>query len=191
MKTNEEHKWITGLMLDDERDLKFIYDKYSLQVFNFSFLLLKDTGWSEDVVQEVFVKLWNNRSKLDPSGRLLPYLFVLTKRASLNKLRDIKSFTPSFEYLWNNISSLSDCSHEKLVAKELSDYLDQVLSKLPKRQREVFKLSRFEGFTHQQIAEELNISPNTVKNHMIQALKTIRSQSLDIDYLLLFIFLNL
>lgn len=191
MKANEEHKWITGLMHDDERALKFIYDEYSLQVFNFSFLLLKDTGWSEDVVQEVFVKLWNNRSKLDPSGRLLTYLFVLTKRASLNKLRDIKSFTPSFDHLWNNISSLSDCSHEKLVAKELSDYLDQVLSKLPKRQREVFKLSRFEGFTHQQIAEELNISPNTVKNHMIQALKTIRNASLYIDCLLLFIFLNL
>lgn len=191
MKTNEEHKWITGLMLDDERDLKFIYDKYSLQVFNFSFLLLKDTGWSEDVVQEVFVKLWNNRSKLDPNGHLLPYLYVLTKRVSLNKLRDIKAFSPSFEHLWNNISRLSDCSHEKLIAKELSDYLDQMLNQLPDRQREVFKLSRFEGFTHQQIAEELKISPNTVKNHMIQALKAIRNSSLDIDYLLLYIILSL
>lgn len=191
MKTNEEHKWITGLMHDDEQALKFIYDKYSPQVFNFSFLLLKDTGWSEDVVQEVFIKLWNNRSKLDPTGRLLPYLSVLTKRASLNKLRDIKSFSPSFDHLWNNISSLSDCSHEKIIARELSDYLDRMLNQLPERQRVVLKLSRFEGFTHQQIAEELKISPNTVKNHMIQALKTIRSQSLDIDYLLLFILLSL
>ena len=178
-------------MHDDEQALKFIYDKYSPQVFNFSFLLLKDTGWSEDVVQEVFIKLWNNRSKLDPTGRLLPYLSVLTKRASLNKLRDIKSFSPSFDHLWNNISSLSDCSHEKIIARELSDYLDRMLNQLPERQRVVLKLSRFEGFTHQQIAEELKISPNTVKNHMIQALKTIRSQSLDIDYLLLFILLSL
>src|SRR5690606_28050715 len=105
----------------------------------------------------------------------------------LNKLRDIKAFSPSFEHLWNNISRLSDCSHEKLIAKELSDYLDQMLNQLPDRQREVFKLSRFEGFTHQQIAEELKISPNTVKNHMIQALKTIRNASLYIDCLLLFI----
>src|SRR5690606_1326055 len=168
LKSNEDRKWITALMLDDEQALKFIYDKYSLQVFNYSYLLLKDTGWSEGVVQEVFVNLWKNRSKLDPSGRLIPYLSVLAKRASLNKLRDIKSFTPSFDHLWNNISSVSDCPHEKLIAREFSDYLNQVLSRLPERQREVFKLSRFEGFTHQQIAEELKISPNTVKNHMIQ-----------------------
>lgn len=190
MKNNEEYEWITKLMLADEHALEFFYDKYSSQVFNFSFLLLKDTGWSEDVVQEVFVKVWDNRSKLDPNGNLLSYLFVLTKRASLNKLRDIRNFTPAFEHLWNNISNLNDCSHEKLVAKQLSDYLDQMLNQLPERQREVFKLSRFEGFTYQQIGEKLKISPNTVKNHMIQALKAIKNRPLDIDYFLLLVFLN-
>src|SRR5690606_41963126 len=124
MKSNEDRKWITALMLDDEQALKFIYDKYSLQVFNYSYLLLKDTGCSVDVVQEVFVNLWQNRSKLDPSGRLIPYLSVLAKSASLNKPRDIKSVTPSFDHLWNNITSDSDCPDEKLIALKLSDNLN-------------------------------------------------------------------
>lgn len=191
MKTKEEHKWIVQLMHDDEQALRSIYDAFSSRMFDVAFLILKDTGWSEDVVQEVFVKLWNSRAKLDPNGSLLSYLYVLTKRTSLNKLRDIKSFSSDFEQLWTNISRLSDCSHEQLIAKELSDRLDGVLDKLPERQREIFRLSRFEGLTHQQIAEALNVSPNTVKNHMVQALKTIRNSSLNMDYMLLLLLLNL
>lgn len=191
MKTKEEHRWIVQLKHNDEEALRSIYDTFSSQVFDVAFLILKDTGWSEDVVQEVFVKLWNSRAKLDPSGSLLSYLYVLTKRASFNKLRDIKKFSSDFEQLWINISRLSDCSHEKLIAKELSDHLDGLLEKLPERQREVFKLSRFEGLTYQQIAEALNVSPNTVKNHMVQALKTLRNSSLNIDYMVLFLLLNL
>lgn len=191
MKAKEEYRWIVQLMHDDEEALRSIYDAFSSQVFDVAFLILKDTGWSEDVVQEVFVKLWNSRAKLDPSGSLLSYLYVLTKRSSFNKLRDIKKFSSDFEQLWINISQQSDCSHEKLIAKELSDRLDGLLEKLPERQREVFKLSRFEGLTYQQIAEALNVSPNTVKNHMVQALKTLRNSALNIDYMVLLLLLNL
>lgn len=179
------------LKAGDESAFEIIYDKYSERIYQFSILLLKDTGWSEDVVQEVFVKLWNTKENLDSNKSLWTFLYVLTKRTALNKLRDIKSFSSDFEHLWNNISTLSDCSHEKLIAKELSNQLDYVLNTLPKRQREIFKLSRFEGFTHQEIADALNISPNTVKNHMIQALKTIRKGAWDIDYLLLVLFLGM
>ncbi len=190
MKTDENYNLILNLKLHDELALQAIYYKYAEQVYKFSFLLLKDTGWSEDVVQEVFVKLWNNRSNLDPEGNLWTYLFVLTKRASLNKLRDIKAFSSSFEQLWDNISRLSDCSHEKLVVKELSDSLEGLLNELPDRQREVFKLSRYEGFTHQEIAKKLNISPNTVKNHMVQALKTVKKGFLWTGYIILFVLLR-
>lgn len=185
MKTDESCNLILSLKLHDESALQAVYHKYAEQVYSFSFLLLKDTGWSEDVVQEVFVKLWDNRSNLDPEGNLWTYLFVLTKRASLNKLRDIKTFSSSFDQLWDNISRLSDCSHEKLVVKELSDSLEGLLNELPYRQREVFKLSRYEGFTHQEIAKKLNISPNTVKNHMVQALKTVKKGVLCMGHILL------
>lgn len=190
MSTDIENELITLLMHDDESAFQSIYDRYSERVYNFSFLLLKDTGWSEDIVQEVFVKLWNSRNNLDPKGKMWTYLYVLTRRASLNKLRDIKNSDACFDRVWENISQLADCSHEKLVVKELSAKLDEVLQELPTRQREVFTLSRFEGFTHQEIAEKLKISPNTVKNHMIQALKVIRKRTFDIDVMLLLFLLS-
>lgn len=182
---NPESELISLLITGDESTFRIIYEKYAEKVYSFALLFLKDTGWSEDVVQEVFVKLWNSKERLDPDKDLWNFLYVITKRISLNKLRDIKYYTSSFDQLWTNISRSSDCSYTKLNVKELAEQLDVIIDQLPVRQREVFKLSRFEGLTHQQIAEELQISQNTVKNHMIQALKAIRRGNLGVDYFVL------
>lgn len=180
---------ISLLMLDDESAFASIYEKYADQVYKYTFFFLKDTGWSEDVVQEVFVKLWASRYHLKPEGNLWTYLYVITKRASLNKLRTIRHSPPELDKLWTTISHSSDCSHEKLIAKELSSQLEDILRELPERQREVFELSRFDGYTYQEIADVLHISPSTVRNHMIQALKTIRMRTIDYGYLTLFFWL--
>lgn len=189
MSLEEDYNLILKLKQNDESALKQIYNTYSDRVYNFSFFILKDTGWSEDIVQDVFMRFWHSRMKLDPKGNLWNYFYVITKRLSLNKLRDIISFDSSFEHIWENISNLSDCSHQKLLLKELSHSLDKILADLPERQREVFKMNKLEGFTYKQIADTLKISPNTVKNHMIQALKTVKKEALDIDYLVLLCFL--
>lgn len=186
-----EGRLIRLLRTDSEAAFQEVYDMYSARIYRFSLVLLKDTGWSEDIVQEVFVKLWKSRRQLDVNKDLWVYLYVLTKRTALNKLRDIETFSSSFDLLWENISRLGDSPDEKLINKELGLYLEKILGRLPERQREVFRLSRFEGYTHQQIAEKLNISPNTVKNHLIQALKTIRSLPLDINYFLFILFMSL
>ena len=189
MNSKNESELILSLKDGNSESFEKLYQLYADKVFGLSFLLLKDTGWSEDVVQEVFVKIWNSRSSLEEEKSLWSFIYVLTKRSSLNKLRDIQKFDSQFEYLWENISILNDCSHEKLIAKELQARVEELLNGLPERQREVFRMSRMEGYSYQEIGERLNISPNTVKNHMIQALKTIKSQLKHIDYLLLLFFL--
>jgi RNA polymerase sigma-70 factor (family 1) len=156
-----------------------VYEMYAKRVYNLAFLFLKDSGWSEDVLQEVFIKLWHNREKLDVNGNLWLYIYVLVKRESLNKLRSLKRSEDCFDKLWNNISHLADCSHEKLVAKELSDTINKLLIELPAKQRNVFILSRIEGLSHKEISEQLNISQNTVKNHMVNALRTIKKHVLN------------
>ncbi len=187
MYTYSDYELITSLMQHSEPALESIYNKYAERIYKFSFFLLKDTGMSEDAVQEVFVKLWDSRSKLDPEGNLWTFLYVLAKRITLNKLRSYNRSEALMDNIWNNISQKSECPHEKLIAKELSKHLEWVLQELPDRQRQVFTLSRFEGFSHQEIAQQLDISPNTVKNHMIQALKIIRKQRYDVDFLLVLI----
>lgn len=157
-----------------ESALRDLFNKYAEKLFAVSFAILKDTGWSEDTVQEVFVKLWENSRKISIKESIWPYLYVLTKHQSFKKLRDIKPFTPEFESLWLNISHLTDCSYEQLILKETQEKIKTIVEMMPERQRQIFHLSREQGMTHQEIAEHLGISQNTVKNHMVQAIGKLR-----------------
>lgn len=166
---------IQHLMAGDETALSFIYDIHSEQVYQLAFRFLKDTAWSEEIVQDVFLKLWLNRQGLDDKGDMWLYLYVITKRLCLNKLREIRKSTALFEQLLLNIEAESKRSDEQLMAEELERHAQQLIARLPKQQQLIFKLSREDGLTHNEIAQKLGLSPNTVKNHMVQALKTLKS----------------
>ncbi len=183
-----EQQILIELINGCEVALESLYNQYANRVYNLAFLFLKDSGWSEDVLQDVFIKLWHNRAKLNAEGNLWLYLYVLVKRESLNKLRSLKRSGDCFDKLWDNVSHLAECSHEKLVAKELSVYVNELLVELPPKQREVFTLSRVDGLSHKEISEQLNISQNTVKNHMVTALKVIKRNVVNHHILLFFIF---
>lgn len=174
MRPNENFELLQGIISDEESALNIIYKRYSKRVYNLSLYLLKDTGWSEDIVQEVFIKFWNSRKRLDPNGDIWTLLYVITKRTSLNKLRDVGKSKPGIEKVWANISNTSETVYEVFLAKELSSQLGALLEHLPARQKEIFCLTRDHGFTYKQIANQLGVSPNTVRNHLVQTLKRIR-----------------
>ncbi len=173
-----EANLIQDLAMGSETALLQLYRQYADRIFNVSFHLLKDTGWSEDVVQEVFVKLWTNREGIKQDVDLWPFLYVLAKRESFNKLRSIKRSHAAFELLAYHIERQSEMADQVIERKELSQEIEQYLSQLPAQQKLVFTLSRVDGVPQQQIAEELNLSKNTVKNHLARAsryLKEVRS----------------
>jgi RNA polymerase sigma-70 factor (family 1) len=166
-----------------------LYCNYSNRVFSLSFFLLKDTGWSEDTVQEVFLKLWQTRADLRRDQNLWAYLYVLTKRHAFNKLRSVKRSNACFERLWAQFSEPTENPHDAVAAKELRDRINKLLGLLPAQQRMAFSLSRLEGFSHQEIAEHLNISPHTVKNHIVQAVKNLKNNRLLPDFFMAAVFL--
>lgn len=158
-----------------------------------AFRFLKDTAWSEEIVQDVFLKLWLNREGLDDQGNIWLYLYVIAKRLCLNKLREVRKSMELLEQLMRNIEVAVNVSEEQLIAEELEQHAERLISSLPKQQQLIFKLSREEGLTHNEIAQKLGISPNTVKNHMVQALKTLKStlQQSGYTYLQALVFLSL
>ncbi len=166
---------IRRLIAGDEIAFRKVYDFQSEQVYQLAFRFLKDTAWSEEIVQDVFLKLWLNREGLDEQGNIWLYLYVITKRLCLNKLREVRKSAELFEQLMRNIEMASSQTEERLMAQELEQYAERLIACLPKQQLLIFKLSREEGLTHSEIAEKLGLSPNTVKNHMVQALKTLKS----------------
>jgi RNA polymerase sigma-70 factor (family 1) len=166
---------ILRLIDGDESAFDLVYNEFSAQVYRLAFRFLKDKVQSEEIVQETFIKLWLNRERLDSNGNIWLYLYVIAKRLSLNQLRAVVQSETMFSHLMANISNLHNETEEEVMAADMDRFTQNVISKLPRQQQLVFKLSRVEGLSHQEIAEKLAISPNTVKNHMVQALKTIKA----------------
>lgn len=174
-KTLNYSQDIKLLRSGDEAAFARIYKQFSTQVYQLAFRFLKDKAQSEEIVQETFIKLWLNKEKLDKEGNLWLYLYVIAKRLSLNALRKIGQSEELFAQLLINIKEAHNHTEEDILAADMERFTEMVLAKLPNQQRIIFRLSRVEGLTHLQIAEKLQISPNTVKNHMVSALKTIEA----------------
>ena len=170
-----DSKDIQQLIAGDEPAFKMVYDLYSDKIYRLAFRFLKDKSQSEEIVQETFINLWLSKDKLDADGNLWLYLFVIAKRLSLNALRQICRSTDLSEALLNNILQIQNTTEEEVIIRDLGRYADTLIDKLPKQQKIVFKLSRVDGLSYKQIAQQQNISPNTVRNHMVGALKTLRA----------------
>lgn len=158
----------------NEHAFKKVYEEYSQALFSIAIKYLRSKELAEDAVHDVFIKLWNNRKKLNEEGSLKGFLFTATKNHVLNMLisnrekvkkhvlvqyqQKIDKQTP------NNISSLA----------EYRELCQQAVLQLPDRMREVFELRTNEGLTNQEVAEYLGISENTVKVHYYKATSFIR-----------------
>lgn len=166
---------IRNLIGGDEAAFRKIYYVHSEQVYQLAFRFLKSPVWSEEIVQDVFLKLWLNREGLDESGNTWFYLYVITKRLCLNRIREIRKSTLLFDELMHHLEQAHNRTEEEFFAADMDRQAQEIIATLPQQQRLVFNLSRMEGLSHKEIAKQLGVSPNTVKNHMVQALKTLKS----------------
>ncbi len=167
---------ITRIKEGDEAAFRLVFDSYSSKLYYFSLKFLKDKESCQEVVQEVFTSLWVNREKLDPQYPIAPYLYTITRRLTLNVLRQLASSQSAMEKMWLNLQITTNETEERILLEDLERFTEQVLGSLPKQQQLVYRMSRQQELSYDEIAEELNISRNTVKNHLVSALKTLRTQ---------------
>ena len=138
--------------------------------------ILGDKEGSEDAVQEVFIKIWESRKKIDAYLPFESFLFTLAYNSTISLLRKRLSESKSREYLKaaQQIEYASSAVSE-FHYKELNEKAQSLLQQLTPRQKEIFVLSREDGLTHKEIGERLKISENTVKNHLVTTLKFLKS----------------
>ncbi len=170
-----DHINVQQLVAGDESVFTAVYDLYSSKVYRLAFRFLKDAAQSEEIVQETFINLWLSRDKLHPEGNLWLYLFVIAKRLSLNVLRQACKSADVVEHLLLQSMDSHNQTEEEIMAHDLERFTEKIIEKLPRQQQLIFKLSRVEGLSHKEIADQLHISPNTVKNHMVEALKNLKA----------------
>ena len=170
-----------------------IYNKYCHKLHEFVLRYLKQEEDAEEIVQEVFIKIWESRSKIDAYLSFESFLFTIAYNTSISLLRKRVSATKSREYL-KSLQQIDNDENviDELQFKELNHKVQSLLKQLTPRQKEVYLLSREEGLTHQEIAQKLSISENTVKNHLVTTLKYLKSHidsSLAVNILFLCLFL--
>lgn len=156
----------------DEGALTLIYKKYWQPLFTSSYNILKDKQACEDIIQELFIKLWNNRQSIEITVSLKAYLYASMRYAVYRQIRSGAARADIFD----NLQHLPlPAAYGNIEYKELLSEINSVINTLPQKCKEVYKLSREEYLSHKEIASRLNISTKTVENHLTKALRQLRT----------------
>jgi len=143
--------------------------------------LVESADDAEEVVAEVFVRIWETRERLDVRVSLKSYLYAATRNVALNHLRRMgaEERTLGRASLQGKLPGVLNPAHDgasDIHARELEKAIDEAIANLPPRRREIFLLHRLHGLTYAQIAAALDITPKTVENHLGLALKDLRNR---------------
>lgn len=162
------------MLLDKHRKLGFdlIFERYWQRLFRYAYAIYTDDSICEDIVQEVFVSLWEN-SKTQKILSLEAYLLRAVKNRVINHLRDLK-FTREHQEVLNSLSVPAKVD-QYLEYDDVETLIYSEIDKLPPKCKKVFLLSRFEDVPNAEIATKLNISIRTVEKHISEALKHLRT----------------
>lgn len=147
-----------------------IFRNYNQKVFNFCVQMLNKKPDAEEVTQEVFIALWQNREKIDINTSLSTYIFSIARNKIYNIYRKSFYVQEYIEHLNNTDRKFELLTEDQVLYNELKMFLDKTIDELPPKRKEVFKLSRFEGLTYKEIADRMQISENTVDVQIRKAL---------------------
>ncbi|MGV8137101.1 MAG: RNA polymerase sigma factor [Mangrovibacterium sp.] len=182
-KTNLNTDLVKLLKNGDMSAFDIIYKKYSRRLYGFVFRYVKQEADTEEIVQEVFMKIWQSRDKINIYSSFESFLFTVAHNATVNLLKKRATEQKYVDHVKSlqHIDETYELTYE-IHYKELKQKFQDLLRELSPRQKEIFQLSREEGLSHKEIAEKLGISVYTVKNHLVTAFSFLKSK-LDNDLL--------
>jgi RNA polymerase sigma-70 factor (ECF subfamily) len=175
----------------DMRAFDSIYSEFNPKLQKFVFTLVKTEIDTEEIVQEVFVKTWENRGKLKNYASFESYLFTIAYNTTISLLRKRVKETQYVEYVKSVQVEVEESDYDETFNRdEIDETLNLLIEKMPLRQREVFKMKHFQDCSYKEIADNLHISVNTVENHIVKAHKFLK-ENLGRNYLPVLLFICL
>lgn len=176
MRENEE-RYVAALKEGSREAFTMLYNLYADRLYSFALVQTKSKQMAEDVVQDTFLKLWNNRTNLNCYGNVQALVFTMARNLIIDAFRrqvaniDIEAYFNLHEALPSTASP-----EENLYFNETKENLEQAKAKLSNKECKIYEMSREQDMPIKKIAQTLNLSPQTVKNYLTSTLKVFRSQ---------------
>lgn len=174
MSPAKEYEVIEDFIRGDAIAFAEIYNLYKDKVFAFAYSLTKSRETAEEVVQEVFIRLWEKKDQIRLQSAFMPYVKAITYNYVMDFFRRAKHDQRLQQQIMNRVEEIQASGDELVLNRELEVIYRQAIEALPPQQQRAYLLSREEHLSYEEIAAILGISRNTVRNHLSDALKNIR-----------------
>ena len=172
MRELDDKHLVQQLKAGNKAAFQILFERYYSLFLTFSNNLLKDSIIAEDLLQNVFIKIWVGRANINPNKNFKNYLLVAVRNEIYQYFRS--AFKAQYEELSSDILDQSFNADTMLSAKELEAKITSIVLSMPQRRREIFNMSRSEKLSNMEIAERLGISVRTVEKHIENALADLR-----------------
>ena len=173
-----DYQIVVALKTGEKDALEDLFRLYYNSLCGYAFTFMKEQAASEEIVQDLFCKLWEKRAMLEVTS-LKSYLFRAVRNACMNQLKHIE--VRELHKIETNVDDIDSVTPEILIESgEVEARIQKAITELPVERQKIFRMSRFEEMKYKEIAEELNLSVKTVENQMGKALKSLRIELADI-----------
>jgi len=159
------------------QSFEVLYHRYSGKLYNFMMKVSKgDSYTAEELVQQTFIRVWENRENVNPEKSFISYLCTIAKNMLLNRYEHQTIQFIYEEYIKAKQIDSKNTTEEEVDRKLLEEYIAKLTDELPPKRKEIFVLSRKEGLSNKQIAHKLNISESTIETQLSKALSFMKGQ---------------
>lgn len=173
-----------------EKVFEWVFKTHFKSLHAYAYAFLKDDELAEEVVQNIFCRVWEKREQLKTDGSIKAYLYRAVHNESLNYIKHQKVKANFETYYSGQMEEQNEHASDKVMTGELESRIRQAMLELPQQCRIIFQMSRFEALKYQQIADQMGLSVKTIENQMGKALKLMRLKLAEFLTLMFFIWIN-
>ena len=166
-----------------------VYNHYKGILYYFALSYIGRKEDAEEIIQNTFISLWEHRSTINPSLPLKSYLYKITTNLVYNYLKRNTLHNKFIQHTISVAIDEDDSTQKELYYRDLRNAVDRIIGDMPEQQKLIFKLSRWEGLSHEEIANRLKISVRTVENQVYRAIRLLKENLKD-EFLLIMLLLN-
>ncbi|WP_186757444.1 RNA polymerase sigma factor [Echinicola salinicaeni] len=188
---NIDKEKVIALISGSEEAFDHLFRKYSKKIYHISRKMRLGHEDAEGVVQEVFIKVWNNRERLDAELSFNAYLIAIVRSIVIRQVQRKAKLSSYKEYVSPFLNEKDTTTEDYVIFSDMMDLSSRAMESLPPKQKQVFMMKNFEHLSIDEIAEKLHVSKKTVKNQIFRASKSLKEKLADSKIISVMLFIVL